>query len=233
VGSQRRLLRDVSHELRSPLARLRVALELARSNAGPDVASSLDRIEVETTRLDQMIGQLLLLERLQAGEHDAEALTFDLSQLVREVVEDAAFEAGPSGAAVELGEAPPLLIDGHPTLLRSAVDNILRNAVRHSPADSVVEVAVSRDERTIEVTVRDSGIGVPDDDLERLFEPFFRVTDSRDRSSGGSGLGLAIARRAIELHGGSLQARNHEGGGLVVTAELPTRIPDGESGLQL
>jgi two-component system sensor histidine kinase CpxA len=222
VGSQRRLLRDVSHELRSPLARLTVALELARDREGARAAEALDRIERETDRLDDLIGQLLLLERLEARSPDAEAVTFDLCDLLNEVVDDASFEASSANRSVELESRTPCLMQGHPTLVRSAFDNVIRNAVRHTAEESAVEVAIACEEHGAEVTVRDHGPGVPEEHLENLFEPFLRVTDARERSTGGAGLGLAIARRAIEVHDGNVNARNHPDGGLEVTIRIPS-----------
>ena len=232
VSSQQRLLQDVSHELRSPLARLRVALELARSKGGEVVAEPLDRIELETTRLDDLIEQLLLLERLQAGDHDHRRESIDLGGLVREVVDDASFEAAPAGRTVRLVEAPTIYIEGHVALVRSAIDNVVRNAIRHSPDDGSVEVELDEVGDRARLRVRDHGAGVPGDDLESLFEPFFRVADARDRRTGGSGLGLAIARRAIELHRGSIRAANVNGGGLEVVIELPvtTSSPNARPG---
>jgi two-component system sensor histidine kinase CpxA len=229
VGSQQRLLRDVSHELRSPLARLRVALELARQRGGEEAAEPLDRIELETTRLDELIEQLLLLERLQAGDHDREPETIDFGRLVREVVDDASFEAAPAGRSVRLAEAPTILIEGHVTLVRSAIDNIVRNAIRHSPDEGSVEVELEVVDGRAQLRVRDQGAGVPEENLESLFEPFFRVADARDRRTGGSGLGLAIARRAIELHRGSIHACNVPGGGLEVVIELPFAPLNGDA----
>jgi two-component system sensor histidine kinase CpxA len=221
VSSQQRLLQDVSHELRSPLARLRVALELARQQAGDGAAEPLDRIEVETTRLDDLIEQLLLLERLQVGDRDRQPESIDLGELVRQVVDDASFEAAPAGRSVQLAEAPTILIEGHVTLVRSAIDNIVRNAIRHSPDDGSVEVELEVVDGRAQLRVRDHGAGVPEEDLESLFEPFFRVADARDRRTGGSGLGLAIASRAIELHRGTIRAENVEGGGLEMVVDLP------------
>ncbi len=229
VGSQRRLLRDVSHELRSPLARLTVALQLARDREGARAADALDRIERETDRLDDLIGQLLLLERLEASSPDAEPVDFDLCDLLNEVVDDASFEAASANRLVELGSRAPCPMKGHPTLVRSALDNVIRNAVRHTADETAVEVAIDCDENGAEITVRDHGPGVPEGHLESLFEPFSRVTDARERSTGGAGLGLAIARRAIEVHDGMVTARNHPDGGLEVHVRLPTtsgsRIP--------
>ena len=225
VGSQRRLLRDVSHELRSPLARLVVALELARAKAGADAGRALDRIEREAVRLDELIGQLLLLERLEGGIGERRGEDLDLSELVAGVVSDAGFEAAPRGREISFSSPGPCGFTGLPDLLRSAFDNVVRNAVLHTPPDTTVEVELRRLEGGVEVVVRDRGPGVADDDLERIFEPFHRVEEARERSSGGIGLGLAIARRAIVAHGGSLRARARSGGGLEVVAFLPIVDP--------
>jgi two-component system sensor histidine kinase CpxA len=221
VDSQRRLLRDVSHELRSPLARLTVALQLARDREGARAADAFDRIERETGRLDDLIGRLLLLERLEARAPDAGALDFDLCDLLNEVADDAAFEASSSRRGVELEANEPCPMRGYPTLIRSAFDNVLRNAVRHTAEGTAVEVSIDSGEGIAEITIRDHGPGVPDDQLGTLFEPFTRVSDSRQRVTGGAGLGLAIARRAIEIHGGAVTARNHPDGGLEVAIRLP------------
>jgi two-component system sensor histidine kinase CpxA len=220
IDSQRRLLRDVSHELRSPLARLTVALQLARDREGARAAEALDRIERETGRLDDLIGQLLLLQRLEARAPDAGALDFDLCDLLNEVADDAAFEASSSRRGVELEANEPCPIRGYPTLIRSALDNVLRNAVRHTAEGTAVEVSIDCGGGWAEIVVRDHGPGVPDDQLDILFEPFTRVSDSRARSTGGAGLGLAIARRAVDVHGGEITVRNHPNGGLEVSIRL-------------
>ncbi len=228
VGSQQRLLRDVSHELRSPLARLRVALELARDRAGAAARGSIDRMEREATRIDELIGQLLLLERLAAGEPDGEKTTFALAELLGEVVDDASFEASAGGRAVKVEADAEAVVVGYPALLRSAIDNVLRNAIRHAPEASVIDVVLTLDGRSAEIAVRDCGPGVPEEHLHSLFEPFTRVADARERSSGGSGLGLAIARRAVELHRGGVSARNHPDGGLEVVLRFPLDAPAAE-----
>jgi signal transduction histidine kinase len=228
VGSQRRLLRDVSHELRSPLSRLTVALQLARDREGARAEEALDRIERETGRLDDLIGQLLLLERLEGSSPDTEQVYFDLCELLNEVVDDASFEASSTKRAVELLEGPPCPMQGHPTLIRSALDNVIRNAVRHTGGGTAVEVRIDRHEKAAEITIRDHGPGVPEEHIESLFEPFSRVTDARERSTGGAGLGLAIARRAVEAHGGVIDARNHPDGGLEIAILLPLRGSEGE-----
>jgi len=223
LGSQRRLLRDVSHELRSPLARLTVALQLARDREGARAEEAFDRIERETGRLDDLIGQLLLLERLEAREPGAEPVKFDLCDLLNEVLDDASFEATATDRTVEFDGATPCRYRGYPALIRSALDNVLRNGVRHTAEKTAVEVILSCGQETAEITIRDHGPGVPEEHLGTLFEPFSRVADARERLSGGAGLGLAIARRAVEIHGGSVTARNHPGGGLEVVISLPLR----------
>jgi len=221
VGSQQRLLRDVSHELRSPLARLVVALELARSRAGEGAAKALDRIEREAGRLDELIGQLLLLERLEGGLDEEGGESLDLTELVNGVIGDAGFEAAPQSREISFTAPGPCRLFGRPELLRSAFDNVIRNAVLHTPSGTTVEVELRRKDSGVEVVIRDHGPGVGDAELEWIFEPFHRVDEARERVSGGVGLGLAIARRAIEAHGGTLSARAHADGGLEVVAFLP------------
>jgi len=221
VGSQQRLLRDVSHELRSPLARLRVALELARDRAGAAAAESIDRMEREATRIDELIGRLLFLERLAAGEPGGEREIFPLAELLGEVVDDASFEASAAGREVKVQTDTDAVVRGYPALLRSAIDNVLRNAIRYAPESTVIDVVLTRHGRSAEIAVRDRGPGVPEEHLHSLFEPFTRVAHARERSSGGAGLGLAIARRAVELHQGSVSASNRPGGGLEVVLRMP------------
>ena len=222
LGSQRRLLGDVSHELRSPLARLRVALELARDRAGEAAGDPLDRIDREAARLDELIDRLLLLERLEVGEPETEVVDFDLAALLSEVVDDASFEAAAAGREVRLDRWPPCPMRGHPDLIRSAFDNVIRNAIRHTPEGSEVEVEAHAEGGAATVSIRDHGPGVPEEHLEALFEPFTRVADARERTTGGAGLGLAITRRAVEIHGGTVSARNNPGGGFEVVIHLPS-----------
>jgi len=220
LGSQRRLLRDVSHELRSPLARLRVALELARNRAGEGAGEPLDRIDREAERLDELIDRLLLLERLEAGDPETVVVDFDLAELLSEVVDDASFEAAPAGREVQFEASPRCPMLGHPNLIRSALDNVIRNAIRHTPEGSAVEVELQAEDTMATVSIRDHGPGVPEEHLETLFEPFARVADARERTTGGAGLGLAITRRAVEIHGGAVTARNLPDGGLEVSIRL-------------
>ncbi len=223
VGAQRRLVRDVSHELRSPLARLAVALELARRRAGDAAGEQLDRIALESSRLEAMVGQLLTLSGLEVADAPAEREAVDLGALVEEVAADAAFEASTSGVAVTADEAAGCVVEGDPGALRSALENVLRNAIRFSESGGAVQVTVARAAGEAVVRVCDRGPGVPEEHLGDLFQPFFRVEEARDRQRGGAGLGLAIAERTVHLHGGSIAARNRDGGGLEVEIRLPTK----------
>lgn len=220
VTSQQRLLADISHELRSPLARLGVAVDLAKRRGATDVADLVGRIEIEAARLDEMIGELLVLNRL---ESDAEIQheTLDLEALVREIVEDADFEAQSANRSVALAGAEPCRVDGDRDLLRRAVENVVRNAVRYTAEETTVEVRVSCEADGCAVTVRDRGPGVPAEDLENLFKPFYRVAGARERNTGGVGLGLAITERAVARHGGTVTTANAADGGLVVEIRLP------------
>jgi two-component system sensor histidine kinase CpxA len=226
VSAQRGLLRDVSHELRSPLARLEVALELARRRSGDAAAEALDRIGRESGRLDELIGQLLSLARLDSGAVEPKRDGVDLGRLLGEVVADARFEAESTGRAVALFVERPATVRGAAELLRSALENVVRNAIVHAPAATEIDVSLTVTPaadggETAAIIVRDRGPGVPEPELERLFEPFHRVSDARERQSGGVGLGLAITRRAVEWHGGRVTASNHPDGGLEVTIRLP------------
>jgi two-component system sensor histidine kinase CpxA len=222
MGAERRLLLDISHELRSPLARLGVAVELARSGEERDRQAALDRIQKESDRLNSLVGQLLEVTR---AEGDPRALRRDslrLDGLVRELVDESGIEAAAHGSSVVFGEQEPVTVEGDPELLRRAIENAIRNAIRYAPEGSAVEVSLERRNGKAMVKVRDRGPGVPEEALPRLFDAFYRVDTARDRSSGGVGLGLSIARRAVELHQGAIRARNAQPG-LEVEIELPAR----------
>ena len=213
LAAERRLLLDMSHELRSPLARLGVAVELARS--GEDRGATLDRIQKEADRLNSLVGELLQVTR---AEGDPTSLHFEpvrLDELVADIVETNRIEATARDTALKLETQGSAEIQGNPELLRRAIENVIRNAIRHAPAGTAVEVTV----KGRSIVVRDYGPGVPAQDLARIFDPFYRVENDRNRSSGGAGLGLAIARRAVELHKGTIQARNADPG-LLVKIEL-------------
>ena len=220
IESQKRLLADISHELRSPLARLTVALELARKNSPPSASGPLSRIEQESERLNELVGQLLAITRLESGAERVPAETVMFEDLVHQVVDDANFEAKPLNKEVKVLRLDKCRVSGSVELLRSAVENVVRNAVRYTAERTAVEVSLQWKMDTAVLTVRDYGPGVPESDLERIFEPFYRVSEARDRASGGAGLGLSIAERTVKLHGGSIEARN-TGDGLMVTIRLP------------
>jgi two-component system sensor histidine kinase CpxA len=226
LDSQRRLLRDVSHELRSPLARLNIALELVRRRSPEDVAPAFDRIERETERLNAMIGELLTLSRLESGQGLEQRSAVDLASLLEEVVHDVGFEAEQHGSHVEIGTRDACSVDGSEELLRRALENVLRNAVRFTEPGSTVRADLGADGGQVSLRVRDHGPGVPESALEDIFKPFYRVGDDRARGSGGTGIGLAITRRAVLLHGGAVSAENVEGGGLLVTLTLPLHHDD-------
>jgi two-component system sensor histidine kinase CpxA len=224
MNAQTQLLGDISHELRSPLTRISMALALARRHAangtsGDELSNTLDRIGRETGRLNILIGQLLELTRLESGEAKREPL--DLAQLAREVVSDAEFEAKNTGRAVEIIANERCPTSGSRELLRSALDNVIRNALRHTEPGTTVHVNLLRHDEFILVRVRDHGTGAPTESLKKLFDPFYRVESARDRRSGGVGLGLAITQRAIRSHGGNITARNSDKGGLEIVMCLP------------
>jgi two-component system, OmpR family, sensor kinase len=220
LASKEDLLRGMSHELRSPLARLRVALGLAR-RSDADLPKQLDRIELEAERLDTLIGQMLQLSQLRAVEPLAGREHVELSSLVTEIVEDAKLEAGAAHKQVALHVQDRLSTQGDHGFLRSAIENVIRNAIRFTPVNTTVEVSVTVDRGMAVITIDDRGLGVPEPELERIFEPFYRVAQSRDRDSGGTGLGLAITARVVQLYGGSVIARNRSEGGLSVQMRLP------------
>jgi signal transduction histidine kinase len=219
---KQQLLRDVSHELRSPLARLQLALSLARREEGNGVARHLARIGCEADRLEELIARTLKLARLERPMQGIETTLVDVAGLLTNIVADVGIEADAHGCSVVLETDRPLLVNGDVELLRSAMENVIRNAVRYAPAGSKVGIDARRaDARCIEVIVRDHGPGVPEKDLELIFEPFYRVDAARNRAVGGDGLGLAIAARAVAIHGGTIQASNLGPAGLAVHVSLP------------
>ena len=230
LEAKQQLLRDVSHELRSPLARLQLALSLARRDE-TGAERHLARIACEADRLEQLIARTLKLVRLERPAAALEHLTIDVGELLRNIAADVAIEADARGCLVSVQAQGKLVVSGDPEVLRSAFENVIRNAVRYSPAGAVVAVSAHQkgaDGAPVEVAVRDQGPGVPEKDLALIFEPFYRADVAREhRSAGGEGLGLAIAARAVALHGGSISARNLEGGGLAVTVLLPARAHEG------
>lgn len=230
VESQSRLLKDVSHELRSPLARLSVALGLARQRANPEVEGSLNRIELEADRLNQLIQRLLTISRLESGTDGLRKSTLSLRELVEQVAHDAEYESPGRGCRVLADAEDEFLVQADPDLLRSAVENVVRNATRYTAEGTTVDVRLEREgrgqgeESEIVVRVIDSGPGVPNESLPKIFEPFYRLDDARNRQTGGAGLGLSIADRAVRLHGGQLRASNRKEGGLEVEIRIPAAV---------
>ncbi len=223
VDRQKDLLRDISHELRSPLTRLGIALELARQQQKDNSQTkSLQRIELETERMNHMIGQLLNLAKLEnSSNSEFSGQPFDLVVLLQELTADANYEAKNRGCAVELNAPEKQHINGTKDLLAQALENIIRNAINYTAENSTVTVTLSTEKSSLKVSVADHGKGVPDAALPKLFEPFYRVAAARDRQSGGTGIGLAIAERAIKLHHGTISAKNCPAGGLIVEITLP------------
>lgn len=226
VNAQSRLLNDISHELRSPLARLNVALGLARQRSGPESASMLERIELEAGRLNELIGRLLTLARLEDGEKHLPPTPVLLDEIVLNVTEDAEFEAQARHCHV-YSEIPAgsWAVRGDASLLHSAIENVVRNAIRYTREGTTVQVCLEKNKNAggeeVVVRVTDCGEGVPAAALEKLFLPFYRLDDARGRQTGGVGLGLAITERAVRFHGGSVSATNRAEGGLAVDIRLP------------
>ncbi len=220
VTAEKRLTQDISHELRSPLARLNVALELARAKSNDETKSLIERIELESNRLNEMLSRLLTLSKLESGSGDFEKMEVNLTKLFDQVVSDANFEAEAKGKSVKVLHRDAVKVFGNESLLRSAIENVLRNAVKYTKDNTGVEVALEKNGKTVIVSVKDYGSGVPDDELEKLFKPFYRLQTARDRKTGGIGLGLAIAERAVNVHSGKIKARNTSDG-LYVEIELP------------
>lgn len=232
IGGQQQLLRDISHELRSPLARLQMAVGLARKrNENNDTSSELssnelDRIERDVQRLEQLVSQVLTLSRLETNISDTRTDLVDITTLMATIVDDVRFEADTHQRQLQFEATiePSLMADGE--LLRQAFENIIRNAIKYTDVDTTVTVIMSRWQQGFAIEVCDHGPGVPQAMLAALFEPFVRTSDARERDSGGHGLGLAIAKRAIEYHGGTVTARNRDSGGLCIRAEFPSESTD-------
>lgn len=233
VNAQQRLIRDISHELRSPLTRLGVALELARRRAGTEAGTALDRIGREAESINEMIGQLLTLSRVESGTGGLRNVKLELCALVKEVADDAEFEARSRERSVRVVECETCAMMGAPELLRSAIENVVRNAVYYTREKTEVEIALRcasvEDEKYAVIIVRDKGAGVPEEAIAEIFRPFYRVEDARDRQTGGTGLGLAIAARAVRLHGGTIKAANAADGGLIVEMRLPVKVSQARS----
>lgn len=214
------LLRDVSHELRSPLARMRVGLALAQRKANPESARDLDRIEQEIEKLDELVGQVMTLARLRTPS-ELQREPVELEELIGEVVENARYEHPSAKLYFERHDVPGVL--GNAEELYSAIENVVRNALNHSLEDATVDIDVHEEAGHLVVTVADRGPGVPEDALEKIFEPFYQADNSRDHQRSGQGLGLSITASVLQRHGGRVSAANREGGGLCVRLEIPAQ----------
>ncbi|GBG12662.1 uncharacterized protein NMK_0193 [Novimethylophilus kurashikiensis] len=222
MNGQRHLLHDVSHELRSPLARLQAAVGVARQSP-EKMALLMDRIELESTRINELVGELLTLSRLENGMQGAMDEDIAVDELLDTLVENARFEAGIRGIEVDLNGDSHVVVQGKPELLYSAIENIVRNAIKYSPDYGVVSLRTVFDEprQCLQLTIEDNGPGVPESELQRIVEPFFR--SSNVGKTDGHGLGLAIAQRVVTAHGGQLRAYNRIHGGFGINIELPAK----------
>ena len=220
LTSEKRLTQDISHELRSPLARLNVALELARNKANPETIGLIERIGVESNRLNEMISRLLVLSKLETGSENFEKRELNLTKIFEQVAADADFEARGNNKSVKILQKDNVRVFGSETLLRSAIENVLRNAVRYTKDETTVDVKLAKNGKTAVISIKDNGAGVPEGELDKLFCPFYRVNTARERKTGGIGLGLAIAERAVHAHQGAIKASN-TADGLAVEITLP------------
>jgi signal transduction histidine kinase len=218
ITGQRRLLGDVSHELRSPLSRLIVALSLVKQGPAEEAAENLERIGLEARRLDALIGQLLALTRIDSGVDRGSPVSFDLTNLVQEVASDGDFEARARNRSVVIKQADACTVKGFEELLRSAVENVARNAIRHTAEGTAVEISLQNKGSRAMLRVRDYGPGVPESMLADIFLPFRRGANG---DSDGAGLGLAIAERAVNVHRGRIRAMDASPGGLIIEIDLP------------
>ena len=213
IGAQKRLIGDISHELRTPLARLNIALGLARKRSGTEAETALNRIELETERLNDMIGQLLSLSRFETDMTNMQKIRINLTELVGDIVIDARFEAECKNCDVKFDPVKDIYIYGDPTLISRATENVVRNALKHNLENRDVEITLEDPYSTTKgnmavIRVKDHGEGIDEKELENIFKPFYRLDSARDRKTGGTGLGLSIAERAVKLHGGYIRACN-------------------------
>jgi signal transduction histidine kinase len=216
--SERRLLEDISHELRSPLARLKVAVRLARTS--DDSKMALDRVERDVNRLTALVSEIVEVTRIEGDPAAQEKELVRIAEVIEETLEDCRVEAEFRGCSIQVVGRVSGEVSGDRELLRRAFENVLRNAIRYSPEQAMIEVGLVQEERAVVIEVRDFGPGVPEGALAQIFEPFFRVGEARDSGSGGVGLGLSIAKRAVGLHRGSIVAEN-AGPGLRVRISVP------------
>lgn len=225
VNSKQRLLQDISHELRSPLARLQIAMELARNKSNQLAENEFNRMQSECLQLNTLIGEVLDFARLDKSTNTLNLTATDLPALLKRIVDDANYEFSGPIPRVVLGklQACQLMLDQR--LIHRAIENILRNALHYSPKDQMVAVSLyqENDNNRVVITIEDNGPGVPIDQLNKIFNPFYRVDTAREKKTGGYGLGLTIAQQAIKLHDGDIVAENRKNGGLLVRISLPNK----------
>ena len=223
ISAQQRLLGDVSHELRSPMTRLQLAIALAhKSKNSPDeLEKYLLRCESEINRLDGMLENVIALSRLENTMPSINKAPVNINKLLHDLVTDAQFLANEKAIVIHNPPSQNIIINADEQLLASAIGNILTNAVKYSPQGSQISVQLSVNKQQLMIKITDSGMGVPEAAIEQLFEAFYRVQNDRARTTGGSGLGLAIAKQAIISHHGTIQAYNNDGCGLTVEIKLP------------
>lgn len=223
VSRQRQLISDVSHELRSPLARLNIALDLGRGRKGEDPA--FEQMQEDIQLMSEMIGRLLTIAKLDISAPQVPMMDVDLADILSQIAHDAEFESGMANGGVRLTLSGQCVVWGSAELLHSAIENIVRNAIRYTENGTSVDICMTSENLSsgaiVRLTVRDYGPGVPESELRNIFQPFYRVTDARDRQSGGTGLGLAIADRVVLIHGGTIRAQNAAPHGLLIEIVLP------------
>lgn len=224
LEGQQRLLRDVSHELRSPLTRLQVAIGLASRQSPVGNEASFERMEAECERLNALIGEVLSLARVGNGDPQRSARNFDLSATLQAITADAKFEAQADQKDVLLEVPEQLIFFGDEAMLASAIENAVRNAIRYTVPNSAVLLSAVMTDKWVIIKICDAGTGLAEDELAKIFIPFYRVSQARERKTGGTGVGLAIAARAVQWHGGAIIARNRRTGGLEIEMRLPKRI---------
>ncbi len=225
VKSKERLLQDISHELRSPLARLHIAIELGRNKTSELAEAEFNRMETECNRLNMLIGEILEFARLDKSVTQLKMSKVDLSDVLNRIIDDANFEYSGINVRAEARDLKTCYAMVDERLIHRAVENILRNALKYSPSEKPVIVTMhcNSENNNIEIKIKDRGPGVPEAQLKKIFNPFYRVDSSREKRTGGYGLGLAIASQAIKLHDGTITAKNREKGGLCVSICLPLK----------
>jgi len=226
IEAHQRLLADVSHELRSPMTRLQMTLGLIeKSVQAPDKTTQyISRCEREINQLDSLITNILSLSKMENSFQHIDSHPYYLQQLFSTALADVDYLAKENNIIFELQGCPDIKVNINETLMLSALTNVLTNAIKYSLKNSKVTINYSSFKQSVIITIADSGMGVPEEQLSNLFEPFYRISTARDRETGGTGLGLAIAKQSIELHQGSISAQNNDGGGLTITIELPKHI---------